>query len=58
MSRNQWIDIALKGALAAGFFFTLKYVILNAPFEMSLVWGVSLGIAACLLAYSQHKRGL
>ena len=58
MSGGQWIDIALKGALAAVFFFTLKYVVLKAPFETSLVWGACLGTAACLLAWSQHKRGL
>jgi hypothetical protein len=58
MNRDQWGDIALKGAVAAVFFFVLQFVILKASLDTSLFWSAALGIGAGLLAWSQARRGL
>ena len=57
MTRDQWRDIALKGIVAAGFFFVLQYIILKASLDTSLLWAGALGIGAGLLAWSQLQRG-
>ena len=57
MTRDQWRDIALKGIVAAGFFFVLQYIILKASLDTSLLWAAALGIGAGLLAWSQSQRG-
>ena len=57
MTRDQWRDIALKGLVAAGFFFVLQYIILKASLDTSLLWAAALAIGAGLLAWSQSQRG-
>ena len=57
MSGAQLLDIALKTAMAAVFFFLLQYAILKAPMDISLMWGASMGCAAAALAWMQHTRG-
>ena len=58
MKQLPWLDIGLKAAAAAAFFFALKYLILGAPLETSAAWSFSMGLAAGCLAYSQYRRGL
>lgn len=56
MSRAQQVDIAIKAASGAGFFFVLQYVIFHASLDTSLFWAIAMGIGAGLLAWSQHTR--
>lgn len=58
MSREQLADIVVKAVVAAGFFFALEFYALKATLEMSLAWAASMGVAAAVLAYTQHRRGL
>ena len=56
MSSSQIIDIVVKAALAAGFFFALQFYVMKAPMDRSLVWSASMGICAAVLAWTQHRR--
>jgi hypothetical protein len=56
MNREQMTDVALKGVVAAAFFFVLQYFILKASFDTSLFWTIALGGGAGLLAWNQHTR--
>jgi hypothetical protein len=57
MTRDQLAEIAVKAGTAAGFFFVLQYVALNASLDTSLFWAAGLGLGAGLLAWSQQRRG-
>jgi hypothetical protein len=53
---KNWRYIALHAAAAAAFIFLLQRYALNATFESSLLWALTLGACAAGLAYSQSNR--
>ena len=53
---KNWRYIALHTVAAAAFIFLLQRYALNASFESSLLWALTLGGCAAGLAYMQSNR--
>ena len=53
---KKWRYIGLHAAAAAAFIFLLQRYALDATFETSLLWALTLGVCAAGLAYSQSNR--
>ena len=51
------LDIAVKAAVAAVFFYVLQVVGLGAKPETGVLWAIVGGIGAAYLAWSQARRG-
>jgi hypothetical protein len=53
---KNWRYIALHSAAAAAFIFLLQRYTLSASLEASLIWALTFGGCAAVLAYMQSNR--
>jgi hypothetical protein len=53
---KNWRHMALHAAAAGTFMFLLQRFALNASFESSLLWALTFGGCAAVLAYMQSNR--
>lgn len=53
---RQPVYIAMHAVVAAGFIFLLQRYALSATLESSLLWALTFGVCAAILAYMQSNR--
>jgi Na+-transporting NADH:ubiquinone oxidoreductase subunit NqrB len=53
---KNWRHMAMHAAAAGTFMFLLQRFALNASFESSLLWALTFGGCAAVLAYMQSNR--
>jgi hypothetical protein len=56
VAMKNWRYIALHSAAAAAFIFLLQRYTLSASIEASLIWALTFGGCAAVLAYMQSNR--